>query len=129
MRELNEFSVKDNMRYLKAEYNQLYSALVDMVSSSTKRFMKIQEKVDDEGDFSSVLSSVKAHVPQGLLIKSANTKLIYGISKSNMQCIMDIFESMFLDVLDQEEFNALDPELQDLYFEAQKAIDEEEKDA
>ena len=31
MRELKEFSLKDNMSYLKAEYNPLYSALVDMV--------------------------------------------------------------------------------------------------
>ena len=129
MRVLKDFSLKENMSYLKAEYNPLYSALVNMVDSSTKKFMKVQEKVDDEGDFGSVLSAVKAHVPQGLLLKCEDTKLVYDLSKSNLKVIMDIFESMFLDVIDQEEFNALDPEIQELYFEAQKAIDEDEKNA
>ena len=127
MRELKDYSIKDNLSYLKAEYGQLYSALVDMVGSSTKRFIQIQDKVDDAGDFNSVLTTVKAHVPNGLLIKCPDSKLVYGLSRDNLKVIMDIFESMFLDVLDLEEFNALDPELQELYYEAQAAIDEEEE--
>ena len=128
MRELKEYSIKDNVSYLKEEYRQLYFSLVEMVNNSAKRFMEVQEKVDDAGDFNTVLNTVKSAVPQGLVIKSENPKLIYSISKSNIMYLMDMFESMFLEVIDQNEFNALDPELQDLYFKAQKAIDKEEKD-
>lgn len=128
MRELKEYSIKDNVSYLKEEYRQLYFSLVEMVNNSAKRFMEVREKVDDAGDFNTVLNTVKSAVPQGLVIKSENPKLIYSISKSNIMYLMDMFESMFLEVIDQNEFNALDPELQDLYFKAQKAIDKEEKD-
>lgn len=128
MRELKEYSITENIKYLKAEYNHIYSALAEMVSSATKKFIQVQEEVDDAGDFNSVLSTIKAHVPRGLLIKCEDQKQITRITRNNINCIMDIFESMFLDVIDQHEFNALDPEIQELYFEAQKAIDEEEKD-
>lgn len=128
MRELKEYSIKDNISYLKEEYGQLYSSLVEMVNSSTERFMKVQEKVDDAGDFNTVLNTVKSAVPQGLVMKSENPKMIYRISKSNIMYLMDMFESMFLEVIDQNEFNALDPELRKLYFEAQEAIDKEEED-
>ena len=128
MRKLEDYSFTDNINYLKEEYGSLYSSLKEMLNTSTIRFMKIRDKVDDEGDFGTVINTLKSAVPQGLVMKSDDPKHIYAISRNNMRYLMDMFESMFLNLIDQYEFEALDPELQNLYFEAQEELKKEEKD-
>ena len=46
----------------------------------------------------------------------------------NLKELWNIFEEMFLDKLDQYDFNKLDPEIKELYLEAQEIIDKENQD-
>ena len=125
MRKLEDYSFNDNLAYLKEEYMPIYSSLKEMLNTSTAKFMKIKDKIDDDGDFEIVINTLKVAVPQGLVMKTEDPKAIYGITRNNMKYIIDMFEFMFLDIIDQYEFEVLEPEIQDLYFKAQEEIDKE----
>ena len=123
MRQLKNYSTADNLEYLKQEYKPIYSCLREMVISATNRFIEYEDKIDANDDFSLLLATLKNTLPQGLAFKLRDSDVMYRIEKENLKQLANMFETMFLDRLDRYDFASLDPEIQDLYLEAQKEID------
>ena len=153
MRELKDYNTKDNLKYIRQEYGDLYSCLKEMVKNYTSKIIEIDSQLEDPDDFNSVLEKIKARFPitltanrgpadlehdLGINSKALNLiedpeekRIVKGqlIARfhNNLVCVYDVFENMFLDSLDRYDFQALDPEIQKLYLKAQKAIDKENK--
>ena len=129
MRKLKDYSVVDNIAYLKEEYGQLYSSLNELVDSSVTTVIPDLEKIDDQGAFNLLLNGFKNKLEDALTLNLKNTLFIYTLKiTNNLETIRDIFEWMYLNRIEEYEFNNLAPELQELYFEAQKLIDKEGQD-
>ena len=50
-----------------------------------------------------------------------------NLSEKNLKELANIFEEMFLSKLDRYDISKLDPEIRELYLEAQEIIDKESK--
>ena len=124
MRQLKDYSTEDNLKYLKREYEPIYSCLKKMVTKATTRFIQYQDKIDERDEFELLLATLKSHFPHGVAQELKSSKVVYQLdAEDNLKPLANIFETLILDGLDKHEFNSLDPEIQDLYLEAQKEID------
>ena len=124
MRQLKDYSTEDNLKYLKQEYEPIYSCLKEMVTRATTKFIQYQDKIEERDEFELLLSTLKSTLPQGLAYKLKSSKIVYELdSEDNLKPLANMFESMVLDRLDRYDFESLDPEIRDLYLEAQKEID------
>ena len=130
MRQLKNYSNADNLEYLKQEYKPIYFCLREMVISATNRFIEYEDKIDANDDFDLLLATLKSALPHGVIFKLRHSDIMHRLEeenpkrlRENLKQLANIFETMFLDRIDRYIFESLDPEIQDLYLEAQKEID------
>ena len=100
----------------------------------------MKEAIDEKDEFHIMLNTLKAFVPAAVFsrykyptkspaLMSLDLKFpIHPKDFDQLSPITDIFEWMFLNAVEQSEFDNLDPEIQKLYLKAQKIINEEQKD-
>ena len=129
MRQLKDYSSKDNTSYLRSEHKDIYDCLKGIVSKSATRFNQIQETVDARDEFDQFLNGAKIVFPQMLAHGLKDTMRVMKLSKDgHLKGLWDIFEVMLLNKIDEYEFSTLDPEIKELYLKAQEIIDKESKD-
>ena len=138
--DLREHSIADNIKYIKENDGELYECLIKIVRSSFKRYNVMKEAIDEKDEFHVMLETLKRFVPAAVLSKYDNPNKSPAFQSMGLKFpiperelyrldpIVNIFEWMFLNIIEQSEFNDLDPKIQDLYLEAQKLIDDDNEE-
>ena len=89
----------------------------------------MKEDVDEKDEFFVMLNTLKRYVPAAIVEKynrePARSPTLRAIGR--IEPIVDIFEWMFLNAVERNAFNNMDPDVQQLYLEAQQRIDIEEQ--
>ena len=128
MRRLKDYSITNNINYLKKEYGELYSFLDELTSKASAKLIEDLERIDEQNKFDLILNTLKTNLPEGIKMTTGTTAFVYALDRNNnLRSIKDIFEYMLLDKIEDHEFSELDPEIQDLYFKAQIEIDKEKE--
>ena len=125
MRQLKDYSFEDNISYLKNEHKDMYEWLNNIVSASALQYHAIQEYVDSRGEFGQFLYAFKSKIPAGIEMRFGKEYAINLGKTKNLKELANIFEEMFLSKLDRYDISKLDPEIRELYLEAQEIIDKE----
>ena len=105
-RNLKDYSIKDNVKYLKKNYSQVHQSLINAAKVSFMRYNQIKpDQIGEIDKFSFILGSYKPYVLDSLCKIYRNPFVPQALmNEENLNPIMDIFEWMFLNAIERDQF-------------------------